>query len=234
MLALLVAGLAASQDSPLNYQDQGWERETALFVGGCDNPQFNSLQILDTDPLGLVGQRDGIWTGEPHDFTELHAAGHEPMLPTTVKVLKYVLNQGRDRRLAYGFRAEAPKNISAGFPCYDNELCRFEAYYQRGAWFTSFGKVWLNMAPRALARMKRDFPVYQRKANHFSLQFVGPVSVRLTFVPIVWGYWWRVLHVESFLRQRWSCRGLTIAPRIDEFPDGWITPVISKFINDVA
>ncbi|KAJ9059755.1 hypothetical protein DSO57_1038199 [Entomophthora muscae] len=223
----------------LDFQGQQFKEDIELLSRRCDDPAFNAVfENLAHDPLYQLKVKKKkameLWTGEPQNFTQLHFEGY---LDKRNEVLKFKENtriMNDSSSFAFGYHVREVHAISGNFYCFYNEKCIVKVAYTNEQWYTSIERIWIRPHFNENPFQDKIYPLLERNSSYFILKVLGPTSISLNFIPIVWGYWKRTVIVRGsiFARHYMVCSGKVISPRVKGFPDGWIEPVLTPLKGD--
>ncbi|KAJ9051764.1 hypothetical protein DSO57_1001522 [Entomophthora muscae] len=195
----------------LEFQGQQFKEDIELLSRGCDDPAFNAVfENLAHDPLYQLKRNE---------------------------VLKFKENTriiDDSSSFAFGYHAREVHAISGNFYCFYNEKCIIKVAYTNEQWYTSIERIWIRPHFNENPFQDKIYPLLERNSSYFLYKVLGPTSISLNFIPIVWGYWKKTVIVRGsiFARHYMVCSGQVISPRVKGFPDGWIEPVLTPLNGD--
>ncbi|KAJ9084730.1 hypothetical protein DSO57_1021235 [Entomophthora muscae] len=229
-LFLVLSGLASAL---MLYDDLPWQRETYLSHKSCVHEKewefWKHLKMGPMQHLSTIDQKVGMWSGSPGNFDAYHLKQNNHMKNMTDEhaTSKFTSDVASS---VYGFRVEKSKPLDEPQACFENERCVFSVTYSADGWQVSFTKEWLRIHFFEVDVLKRSYPRYESSNTAMSLSFIGPSMLQLDFIPISWGYWRRKTNWPRYqgFHPTFTCEGMSYKPTINEFPDGWISPLLTK------
>ncbi|KAJ9066162.1 hypothetical protein DSO57_1012353 [Entomophthora muscae] len=202
-----------------------WKMEAVRSHGCLTSKGWDHLPFIKHGFMGDIVNKQptdaSIWTGSPHNFTAYHQQQNKHLQAKHLSL--FGTRQGKS--ISYeGFRVEKETFISEHV-CRAAELCTLHLSHNGKRWKAVLRKDKYRIPSRLRYLILDSLPRFRQEGGRHSLLFLGPVQMRLTFTPILWGHWQKI-HVM----QRYGipyfynfCNAFTFPPKVNSMPDGWIS-----------